>query len=246
MSMISEDFLNNLRLLVRNEYRNEVREGTTIVGDCLVCRGSPSLDCLICKRKYSSSAATTKTGDSADDAVPKSTIITGFSEHFSRNSRVSAGGTGPTATISSGTQQHNAGTTPGKFTKRNGLVTSNDVGSLNEHILALRHQIQAKDVKIELLQESMDEATKNVHYWKQQFHLLKLKLEDRDQIDVQTRLQYQEMVDHIDALKAENSMLLDRARVSEACRSNSARELTRLRASHQHNNINTNDSNDVR
>ena len=212
--------------MVRNEYRNEVREGTTIVGDCLVCRGTPSLDCLICKRKYSTNP---KSADLVEDSVPKSSIITGFSDHYSRNSRVAAGGNGPTGTISSGPHSINSSKRSG-----NGNNSGSDNGSLHEHILALRHQIQAKDVKIELLQESLDESTKNVYYWKQQFQQLKLKLEDRDESDTHARNRHRDMEAQIKALKDENSMLLDRARVSEACRTNGAKELARLRAAHLH------------
>jgi hypothetical protein len=95
------------------------------------------------------------------------------------------------------------------------------------------------EADIENLNGSLDDSETNCFYWKQQYQVSNAKL-----VATEARLSVADKRVHelealVQELSANNAQLLERARVSEACRTNSARVLAKMRK-----DMGTADSND--
>jgi transposase-like protein len=257
-SIVSEDFLRNLRQIVRNEFRNEVTLRTTIVDDCLVCKQSPSADCPICKGKYQLSLRKFNENSVSErlEAKTKSAMITGFSEAYVKyprlytvesvdqppspppsppriSTRPSAHGSPPIVTRgrsrSPSKSQHSFAITHASISTPRNILTSSNAGELHETILALRRQILQKDTEIDNMHGTLEDSKSNAFYWKQQYQAANGKLASTESKLAATEDQVRELEARVEELLISNAQLLERTQVSEACRTNSARVIARMK-----------------
>lgn len=218
---VSEQYLAELRKLIKSEFTIEVRDKTSLVADCLVCKVSPSADCLVCRRKYRFPSPSFKAkkhvsnrGCHSAGKVAKSSSLLGFGDQYSDPSKFK---------LANSTYIEKSK----KNISNNGMTEENS--RLNAIVLTLRQHIQSLEINQEKLLGQLDESMKREFKFQEDLTLAQEKAQYLDFQRVQQDRKIFQLELLVSKQQEDYTALLKKTRVSEACRSNSAKALSMMR-----------------